>query len=269
MIEAGLKFAATALAVYAAVVALAYVFQRSLQYFPDRSAPSPAAAGVPAMAAVEAASADGTRLVGWYRAAEAGRPTIVYFHGNGGNIADRAFIVRPWLDRGIGVVLFNLRGYGGSGGSPSESGWFMDGAAALAFARARGVPPERLVVFGESLGSGVAVKVAAEHAIAALILQAPFTSAADVAQHHYPFLPARWLIKDRYDSAARIGALRAPLLIVHGEADAVVPAGFGRALLAAAPEPKRGLFIAGAGHNDVPMRGGADAVLAFLAALFP
>ncbi|MBM3509453.1 MAG: alpha/beta hydrolase [Alphaproteobacteria bacterium] len=269
MLDGALRIAATVLAAYAAIVALAYFFQRSLQYFPDRSAASPAAAGVPEMAAVETASADGTRLIGWYRDAKPGRPTVVLFHGNGGNIGDRAFLVRPWLDRGLGVVLFNLRGYGGSGGSPSEAGWFMDSAAVLAFARGRGVPPERLVVFGESLGSGVAVKVATEHAIAALILQTPLTSAADVAQHHYPFLPARWLIKDRYDSAARISALRAPLLIVHGEADLVVPVRFGRALLAAAPEPKRGVFIAGAGHNDVPIKGGADAVLAFLAAAFP
>lgn len=269
MIEGAIRFAAVLLAAYAAIVALAYFFQRSLQYFPDRSTPSPAAAGVPEMVAVETTSADGTRLIGWYREAARGRPTIVLFHGNGGNISDRVFQVRPWLDRGLGVALFNLRGYGGSGGSPSETGWFLDGAAVLAFARARGVPPERLVVFGESLGSGVAVKVATDHAIAALILQAPLTSAADVAQHHYPFLPARWLIKDRYDSAARIGSLRAPLLIVHGEADLIVPVRFGRALLAAAPEPKRGIFIAGAGHNDVPMKGGADAVLAFLASVFP
>ncbi len=269
MLDGALRIAATLIAVYAGIVALAYFFQRSLQYFPDRTLPSPAAAGMPEMAAVETPSADGTRLIGWYREAKPGRPTVVYFHGNGGNIADRAFLVRPWLDRGLGVVLFNLRGYGGSGGSPSEAGWFMDGAAALAFARARGVPPERLVVFGESLGSGVAVKVATEHAIAALILQAPLTSAADVAQHHYPFLPARWLIKDRYDSTERIGAVQAPILIVHGEADLIVPVRFGRALFAAAPEPKQGVFIAGAGHNDVPFKGGADAVLAFLAERFP
>ncbi|MSP51026.1 MAG: alpha/beta hydrolase [Alphaproteobacteria bacterium] len=269
MIEAALKIAAGLFVAYAGVVALAFAFQRGLQYFPDRVQPSPATAGVPEMAVVETRAADGVRLVGWYRAALGQSPTIVYFHGNGGNIADRAATVRPWLDRGIGVVLFNMRGYGASEGSPSEAGWFADGAAALGFAQAQGVAPERIVLFGESMGSGVAVKVATEVDIAALILQAPLTSAVDIAAHHYRFLPVRWLMKDRYESIARIGALRAPLLIVHGEADDIVPVGSGRALLAAAPEPKQGVFIAGAGHNDVPFKGGTEAALRFLVARFP
>ena len=191
-------------------------------------------------------------------------PTIAYFHGNAGNIADRGFKVRPFLDAGLGVLLVGYRGYGGNPGAPSEAGLFADGRAALDFLAGQGVPANRIVVFGESLGSGVAVLLASERRLGAVVLEAPFTSAADAGQRAYPFLPVRRLIRDRFDSLSRIGAIGAPLLIVHGECDRVVPADQGRRLLAAAAEPKEGVFLPEAGHNDAFEHGSVRLALEFL-----
>ena len=242
-----------------------YALQRSLMYFPAAEVPSPAAAGVPEMAAVTLHTGDGLALVSWYAAARAAQaPTIAYFHGNAGNIADRGFKVRPFLDAGIGVLLVGYRGYGGNPGAPGEEGFFADGRAALDFLAGQGVPAERIVVFGESLGSGVAVRMASERRLCAVILEAPFTSAADAGQRAYPFLPVRLLIRDRFDSLSRIGSIGAPLLIVHGERDRVVPADHGRRLLAAAAEPKEGVFLPDAGHNDAFEHGSLTVALEFL-----
>ena len=266
--ELFLRIALIALVGYALLVGGMYVFQRSLMYFPAPGAGAPAAAAVPEMAVHKLVAADGVVLVAWYAHAASGQPTLVYFHGNGGNIADRGPRVRPFINAGHGVLLLSYRGYGGSKGRPSEDGLYADGRAALDFLAGAGVLPDRVVLLGESLGSAIAVRLASERRVAAVILEAPFTSAADVAASAHPFVPARWLVKDRYASIERIADIGVPLLIVHGEADRIVPARFGRALLAVAREPKRGVFLVGAGHNDLPSFGSTDAELAFLAELF-
>ena len=254
---------------YALLLGGCYALQRSLMYFPAAEVPSPAAAGVPEMAVAALHTEDGLALISWYAAAgSAEAPTIVYFHGNAGNIADRGFKVRPFLDAGLGVLLVGYRGYGGNPGSPSEEGLFADGRAALDFLAGQGVPADKIVVFGESLGSGVAVGMASERRLGAVILEAPFTSAADAGQRAYPFLPVRLLIRDRFDSLSRIGSIGAPLLIVHGERDRVVPADHGRRLLAAAAEPKEGVFLPDAGHNDAFEHGSVRAALEFLGRVY-
>jgi hypothetical protein len=252
---------------YAAFAAIMYVMQRSLMYFPDRQPLQPAQAGLPEMQIVRFGTADGLELMAWYRPASGERPTIVYFHGNGGNIAGRGYKVKPYLDAGYGVMLAEYRGYGGNPGSPHEAGLYADGRAALDWLAVQGVSPERLVIYGESLGSGVAVQLARERAPAALVLEAPFSSAVDVAASAYWFLPVRWLIKDRFDSVAKIGAVRAPLLLIHGERDHVVPVRFGRRLFDAAAEPKEAIFLPQGGHNDLPDHGLMPAVLEFLEGL--
>ncbi len=252
---------------YAAFAAIMYVMQRSLMYFPDREPPVPAHGGVPEMQVVRFATADGLDLVAWYRAAAGDRPTILYFHGNGGNIAGRGFKVKPYLDAGYGVMLAEYRGYGGNPGSPDEAGLYADGRAALDWLAGQGVTPEGLVIYGESLGSGVAVQLASERRFAALVLEAPFSSAVDVAASAYWFLPVRWLLKDRFDSLSKIAAVQAPLLLVHGERDHVVPTRFGRRLFAAANEPKKAIFLPRGGHNDLPNHGLMPAVLKFLEGL--
>jgi fermentation-respiration switch protein FrsA (DUF1100 family) len=163
-----------------------------------------------------------------------------------------------------GVLMLQYRGYGGNPGIPTEIGLYADGAAALDFLAAEGIPPNRLVLYGESLGSGVAVTLAAQREVAGLVLEAPFTSVAEVAQHHYSFMPASALVRDRFDSLAKIGGVRAPILILHGEQDRVVPIRFGRALFDAAPQPKEFWLSQEAGHGNLMRLGGFDAVFRFL-----
>ena len=250
---------------YGVVVAAAYFGQRALMYFPAPSLTTPGAAGAPEMQVVMLQIADGHDLASWYaRPSQADCPVILYLHGNGGSIAGRVHKVRPFLEAGHGLLLLSYRGYGGNPGRPSERGLYADGRAALEFLNANGISLERIVVLGESLGSGVAVRLAAERVLAALILEAPFTSATDVGQRSYPFLPVRVLLKDRYDSLSRIGAISVPLLVVHGQRDRTVPVDLGRRLFDAAPKPKEGVFPAAAGHNDLFEHGATDIELAFV-----
>lgn len=240
---------------YLVFVGALFFFQRNLLYYPDDSVPSPVASGVPEMSPVTAETGDGLALRSWYRAAEEGRPTVVFFHGNAGNIGSRGFKVRSYLDAGFGVLLVGYRGYGGNPGSPTEQGLYADGRAALEFLDGEGVAARLWVLYGESLGSGVAVRMAAERAstdpVGALVLEAPFSSIVDVASHHYPYVPVGWLIKDRFDSAAVIADVRAPVLIVHGREDRTIPMKFGARLFEAAVEPKESHWLEGADHNNL------------------
>lgn len=254
--DVALKLAAIVGAAWLALVGCMYAAQRALMYFPGGDLPPPP----PPFAEARLRTADGLELVAWEAPPQEGRPTLVYFHGNAGTIAGRVFKVRPFLDAGYGVLLVSWRGYGGNPGAPSEEGLLADGRAALDYAARRGP----VVLFGESLGCGVAVRMAAERPVAAVILEAPFASAVDVGARHYWYLPVRLLMKDRFESIRRIGKARAPLLIVHGERDDVVPVEQGRRLLAAANEPKRGVFLLQAGHNDLFEHGAAAHELAFL-----
>ncbi len=253
---------------YGAVVGFAYLFQRKLMYFPNPVLPPPDRTRVPEMAEVWIQAEDGTRVFAWYRPAPPGRPTIVLFHGNAGNISHRDVKARFLLDRGYGVLMPEYRGYGRSAGTPGEAGLLSDGRAALGFLAANGIDDGRIVLYGESLGSGVAVPLAGERGVAAVILEAPFTSTVDVAARAYPFLPVRALVKDRFDNLGAIGAVRAPILIIHGERDTVVPPALSARLAEAADTDVRRVVIPGAGHNDVFAAGGAQAVGAFLEDLF-
>jgi fermentation-respiration switch protein FrsA (DUF1100 family) len=253
-----------AVAAYAALVGGLYLFQRQLLYFPDRNRPE--LFGLEQLGVREAmlSTEDGLSLLSWYLPGRPGRPVIAYFHGNGGHIGYRAERLLRFAREGYGVLMVEYRGYGGNPGSPSESGFYTDGRAALAFLDHEGVAPNRLVLYGESLGSGVAVALAAEHAITALILEAPFTSVAEVAQCHFPYVPASRMVVDRFDSLSRIAKVKAPILILHGERDRVVPVRYGRALLNAAPEPKEGWFVPEGGHENLARYGGLDTAVAFI-----
>jgi fermentation-respiration switch protein FrsA (DUF1100 family) len=243
---------------------------RGFMYYPSQVLLSPQAAGVPEMEVVKLETADGLALLSWYAGADTpNRQTLVYFQGNGGNIAGRAPKVRRFLDLGYGVLLLGYRGYGGNPGVPSEAGLLADGRAALQFLAAQGLRPEQVVLQGESLGSAVAVGLASESTVGAVILEAPFTSALDVGRHKFPLLPVSLFIKDRYDSLARIDRIGAPLLIIHGEQDQNVPANQGRRLLAAAQAPKQAVFLPDAGHNDLYYYGSNEIIIAFLERFFP
>ncbi|MCZ6720408.1 MAG: alpha/beta hydrolase [Alphaproteobacteria bacterium] len=261
--EVAWRVAAAGGVAYLCIVALLYLGQRRLIYLPDRTVPDPAQSGVPEMTARQIQSSDGLSLLAWHRPpARPGRPTIVYFHGNACHIGVRAEKVKPYLDAGYGVLLPAYRGYSGNPGKPSETLLYADAEAGLRFLEGKGA--DGLVLYGESLGSGVAVEMARRHPVRALVLEAPFTSTADVGRVRYPFLPIRLLVIDRFDSKAKIERIDVPLLIVHGEKDRIVPVGLGRALFDAAREPKEARFIPEARHNDLYDHGMAPLVLDFL-----
>lgn len=266
------NFIATIAVAYALLVAAVYAFQRNLLYLPDRGVPDLEEAGVPDMRAVKLSTNDGLTLLSWYKEAAAGQPTLVYFSGNAGHIGHRGAKARPYLDAGMGVLLVGYRGYGSNPGSPTEEGLYTDGRAALDFLPAAGVAPKRTVLYGESLGSGVAVHLAAERAavapLGAVVLESAYASIAAVAAKHYPFLPVRWMVKDRFESAAKIARVKAPVFIFHGEKDGTIPIRTGRELFAAAVEPKESLWIAGAYHNDLYDYDAPAAVIAFLGRRF-
>lgn len=254
-----------AVLIYLLVVGALYVFQRRMMYIPFGGVPDPVAAGVPEMRPVALQTQDGLRLLAWWRPArEPARPVLVYFHGNAGHLGLRGHKLRPFLDAGLGVLLLAYRGYSGNPGRPTEEGLYKDARAALAFVRAAGVPPQRTALYGESLGTGVAVQMATEQPVAAVILEAPFSAIADIASAHYPFLPVRLLLKDRFDSASKIGRVGAPVLIFAGGRDRIVPPRFARRLYDAAREPKEFRILPEATHLDFYEYGAPRHVLDFL-----
>lgn len=241
------------------VLGLLWAGQRGLIYFPETDVPPPASIGLPRAELVSFETQDGLALEGWFvpAVAPATGYTVLVFNGNAGHRAYRANLAGQLSARGLAVLLFDYRGYGGNPGLPSEEGLARDARAALAcLGRRPGVDATRIVFFGESLGAAVAVRLALEYPPAALVLRSPFSSLADVGQHHYPFLPVRWLLRDRYPSIDRISRITSPLLVVVGEADRVIPPSGSLALYDAAPHPKRLVMVPGADHNDEALAAG-------------
>ena len=261
----------TAVVVLAAVVLmlLVWAFQRRLIYLPSRE-PVPAAARLlPRSEEVSFSTEDGLRLAGWFVPGVPGAATVLVFNGNAGDRSARAPLAAALARTGVSVLLFDYRGYGGNPGSPSEAGLAADARAARDYLDSRPeVRSESVVYYGESLGAGVAIGLAVERPPAALVLRSPFTSLADVGRRHYPYVPVRQLLKDRYDSIGRIADLRCPILVVAGGADTIVPAGQSRRLYDAAPTPKRYVEIPGAGHNDLALLAG-DALIREVLAVLP
>lgn len=249
---------------YIEVAAVLYATQRSLMYFPDKVHTTPAAAGLPEATEVPLTAADGVHITAWYAAPQGDKPIIVYFHGNGGSLRYGVPRFRQLIGAGIGLVALEYRGYGGNEGSPSESGLIADGEAAYAYAAAH-YPANQIVLWGQSLGSGVAVAVAAEKPVARVILEAPFTSTAAVASLRYWYVPVSLLMKDQFHSDRRIKKVTAPLLILHGVKDRVVPYAMGERLFELANEPKHIVSFLDAGHDNLDANGALNAVARFLA----
>lgn len=221
--------------VYAGLCAAMFVLQRSLQYRPDQQAMQPAAAGLPQVAQETLGTADGERIVVWWLAPrEAGQPVYVYLHGNGGNLHARAQRFERLIAPGAGLMAVSWRGYGGSSGAPSEAGLLADARAAYAEA-ARRAPGAPIVVYGESLGSTVAVLLAADVQPAALVLDSSFDSALAVAQDAYPWLPVRWLMRDTLRADLAAPRVFAPVLQVHCRDDPVTPLALAQRLHALLP----------------------------------
>jgi fermentation-respiration switch protein FrsA (DUF1100 family) len=249
---------------YLSGVLLLYGVQRSLMYFPETARTPPAAVGLTAAEEVIRDTADGEHVVVWHIPPRGDQPVVLYLHGNGGALSHRAERFRVLTADGIGLVGVDYRGYGGSSGHPTEAGLLIDAETAYAFAVAR-YPVERIAVWGESLGTGVAVPLAAERPVGGIILEAPFTSTADLAARQYPFVPVRWLMKDQFRSDLEIDKVTAPLLIMHGARDPIVPIAYGERLFALAHEPKRFLRFGEGEHENLDHFGALVAVKAFLA----
>jgi len=246
------------------LVVVAWSQQRILMYVPDPTRVDPKLAGLPEVTEITLETPDGAKLIAWYGPAQPGQPTLLYFHGNAGNLASRAGRVGEYMAKGRGILMMSYRGYSGSTGKPTEARNMADAELAYQWLIQRGIKPEEIVLYGESLGSGVAVQLAAKKSVGGVLLDAPYTSIAEVGARIYPFLPVRALILDRYDSLSRIDKINAPLLIIHGELDNLIPIEMGRKLFAEAKAPKEFAEIAGAGHADHYLYGSYDVTHAWL-----
>lgn len=237
------------LGAYLLIVAVFFLAQRAMQYPAPREYHPPAAVGMPDMSEVVLTAPDGTLLMVWRLPARPGKPTILYFHGNGDAVWSLGERIALWRAAGWGVAAPSYRGYPGSGGAPSEPALIADAEFVWDWLTgAEGVAPESIVVAGYSMGSGVAVALASRRPAGALMLAAPFTSAEEVAARAYPWLPVRLMMRDRWRSIERIGSVTAPLVVVHGTADRLIPVEMGRTIYAAAHGPKRMVEIPGAVH---------------------
>jgi fermentation-respiration switch protein FrsA (DUF1100 family) len=250
-----LKLAGGAVFAYLLIVALAALAQRKLMYFPDPRRTPPLALALEGVKERSLAAGDGERIIAWHAQAAPGRPTLLYFHGNAGSLAARAERISAFMGAGLGVFMMSYRGYGGSTGRPSEAANTADAYLAYAALLEAGVSPEAVIVYGESLGTGVAVHVAAERACAGLVLEAPFTSMVELAARIYPLLPVRLLLADRYETDKVIPKVRIPVLILHGNRDDVVPVEMGLALGRIANAPKRVVVFPEGAHSDLYVAG--------------
>lgn len=231
--------------------------QRALIYFPDTTTPPSAAAVLSGGQDVTLSTEDGLELTAWF--APPTGPEVGYAvllaPGNGGNRAGRAGLARELTDRGMAVLLLDYRGYGGNPGRPSEGGLAKDADAAVAALTDLGFPPERVVYLGESLGTGVVASLATRHLPAGLVLRSPFTELTDVAATHYPWLPVRTLLRDRFPVLEPVSDLQVPVSVIHGDADQIVPSGLSHRVARSVPNLVEELVLPGVGHNDPEMFG--------------
>ena len=251
MLGAVKLLAGLALALYLGLVAVMFLAQRQMQYFPDTSPRSPKSVNLQGVTVIDLVASDGGTSALWYAPARPGKPTILFFHGNAGSVADRADRMRAYLSQGYGAAFLSYRGFGASTTPITEAGLLADAEAAYGWLGSQGIAPDRLIVAGESLGTGIAVQIAARHPIAAVALAAPYSSTADVAAALYPWLPVRLLMKDQFRSDLFIGQITAPILIQHGDADRVVPYRFGQKLYALAGPQAEFVTLPGQGHEAI------------------
>ena len=251
-----MKILAVLLGGYVTTGMLLYLWQDRLLYHPTAPLLMTPAQHERSYEDVYLETVDGETLHGWWIPGEPNRGVLLFLHGNAGNISGRIEAMEPFLRLGLNVFVFDYRGYGRSTGTPSEEGLYRDAEAAWSYLTdARGMPPNRIILFGRSLGGGVATWLAGQTTPAALILEATFTSVPDVAQKQFPFLPVRWLARARFDNLERIGALHLPTLIIHSPDDDVIPFEHGQRLYEEASAPKSFLEIEGLHHNGFSVTG--------------
>lgn len=245
------KVAAGLVLAYVLVVFAGYMLQRRLMYFPNPERVTPAQAGLAGVEERMLKMPDGVRVIAWYAKAKPGKPTLLYFHGNAGSLGGRAHRIQAYMEQGWGVFMMSYRGYSGSGGSPSEKDNVADARIAYGALLLEGVDPADVVIYGESLGSGVAARLATERKAAGLVLEAPYTSILDMAKLAYPYLPAQWFLIDRYETDKVLPQVHMPVLILHGAQDGLIPIRMGEALLAIANPPKALVAFPDGAHSNL------------------
>ena len=251
---------------YGATLVVLFVLQRSLMYFPDPNRVAPAQASTLQTPPTEIVlqTPDGESLIGWWYPPSDEAPTILHFHGNGGGLGIRTLRYDFYATHGFGVLAMSYRGYSGSTGSPSEAHLVADAQLAVDWLDRQGIPTQDVIIYGESLGTGVAVQTAARHDVKAVVLESPYTSTRAVAQTRFPIFPVGLLMQDQFESDQYIASIDAPLLIVHGRRDRIIPFRFGEALFALANEPKTFISLDNGGHIPLYADRSAQLVVDFL-----
>lgn len=247
---------------YVLFLIVLYFGQRTLIYHPNVSHPLP----LQGVEIVKVQTDDGVKLEGWYVPSAAPQArTILYFHGNAGHYGDRIWKALEHTARGYNVLLVGYRGYGGNGGKPSETGFYKDAQAYIKFLEVeKGVPSKDLILYGESLGTGVAVQMASEVKVSSVILETPYSSLYDIAKRNYFFVPVDFMLKDRFMSREKIAKIDAPLLILHGHKDEVIPFEFAKLLYNSAVEPKTLIEFPDGTHHNLYELGAVQRILEFL-----
>ncbi len=257
-----MKLISIAILVYLLFVAALFIMQRSMIYFPDTSRPEP----IQSAEIVKVVTQDKQELESWYFAPKISeKPVIVFFHGNAGNYGQRFYKVQSYLEAGYGILLAEYRGYGGNTGKPSEQGFYQDARAYINWLISdKKLKARQIILYGESIGSGAAVQMATEYDVAGLILESPFSSLVDVAARQYPFVPVKYLLKDKFVNIEKIHAIKTPLLVIHGDKDEVIPIALSKKLFKAARNPKKFIEFPQARHNDLYDYGALSYIMDFL-----
>lgn len=263
------KIFITLILIYVCFVAALYLIQRKMVFFTQPNAPDISAYVDDGMRAIDITLGNDTRVTSWYRAPLAGKQTLVFFHGNASNHFGNAYKAAPYLNNGYGFLSVGYPGYGGNEGKPSEKTLYQSARAWILYLiNALETPPRDIVLYGESLGTGVAVQMGLEfEGLQAIILESPYTSLPDVAAKRYFFVPVHILMKDKFNSLKKVPDLKTPLLIMRGGQDTVVPPAFGQKLYDAANAPKDIIQFDAYGHNDMPLNKMAQTVEDFLSSL--
>ena len=240
------------ISLYLFVILIMFIFQRSLLYLPSKEKLDPFFYSNTGLEKINFETSDGLVLNSLFRKPSTKeKDTVLIFHGNAGHIGHRVEKFRSFLEEGYGLLLVGYRGYGENQGKPTEDGFQKDGLAALEFLTEQNISKQKTILYGESLGCGLAVKLSIKEKYRAIILEAPYTSIAEVASRHYWYLPAKWLVIDRFDILSIINKIKSPLLVLHGEKDNVISLDLGKKVFNTAPEPKEAIFIPNAGHNNL------------------
>lgn len=227
-----------------------YLNQRNIIYIPSPTLLAPSEYGLTNTKEVTLKTEDGILITSWYSFLSTQNKTLIYFQGNNLTLGNRVQHLDRLMKEGFNILAVSYRGYGTSGGSPSEQGLYNDGRAAIHYLLNQNIPLKNIVLYGESLGTGVAIELGTEFNVGAIILESPYTSLVSIGYKRYPIIPISLLLKDRFDSKSKIAHIQSPLLIFHGLDDHTVPAEEGKLLLELAPTPKHGIFYEHVGHSN-------------------